>query len=123
MCQLPGNKVASNIRQPVLTLLIDEGILTRGKGNYLLMSMQSGAIDTIQGFGQKSCIEAMLGSNGLENVFGRHKSIGNGEGIAGLEIEFMLTGCYLVMAGLDVDVHLLERLYHLPAYSGCKIRR
>src|SRR5438105_5477585 len=51
MRQLPGNKIATDIRKPILVLWVSKSILACGDVDELLMDVQSRAIDAVERFG------------------------------------------------------------------------
>src|SRR2546423_2003447 len=121
--QLSRDEVASNIREPIFTLLIHESVFPCCGLNKLLVGVHSRTIDTIKRLWHKRSIQPVLPGNRLEHILCRHQPIGDREGIPTFKIKLVLTGRYLVVARFNSDMHLLQCLYHLPSDGRSKIGR
>ena len=71
-----------------------------------------GAVD---GLGHEGGVEAVLLGQGLHRQLEGHDVVGGPEGVGVLEVDLVLPGGYLVVAGLDLKAHLLQGEADLPA--------
>src|SRR5687767_4700301 len=87
-------------------LFVEEGVLAIPKER--LMAMHSASIDAEDWLGHESGINAVLVSCSFDHGLVGLNDVGHAQRFGIAEIDFVLAGCYLVMAILDLDTHLLE---------------
>ena len=80
------------------------------------MGVHTGAIDAKEWFGKEGSVQAVLRSNGFEDIFGGYQCICYGQGMTRFKVQFVLTRGNFMVAGVDANAHLLERLNHLAAH-------
>ena len=77
--------------------------------------MHTGAGHAEDGLGHKGGVEAVALGQGLDRQLKGHDVVGGVEGLGVLEVDLMLALGALVVAGLDLKVHLLQGHADLPA--------
>ena len=76
--------------------------------------MHAGTVDTELGLRHKSSVQSMTSRNGAYGHLEGHDVVSRMDGIGILEVDLMLSAGHLVMTGLDLVIHLLQRQADLP---------
>ena len=78
--------------------------------------MQAAARGVLERLGQEGRIQAARGGHGLDDPLEGHEIVRGLERLRGAEIDLVLAGALLMMRGLRLNVHLLERQADLTAH-------
>ena len=90
------------------------------QGHVDVHAVAGGAVD---GLGHERGVKAVLLRQSLHRQLEGHDDVGGVEGIGVLEVDFVLAGGHLVMAGLHLNAHVLQRQADLPAGALAVVQR
>ena len=104
MAQQPGNELVPNIRQVVLVVFVEEGVVFAAKER--LVYVHPGAVDAGDGLGHEGGVGSADLRQFLHHQPRRHHAVGHGQRVGVLQVNLVLAGGGLVMGILYRNVHL-----------------
>ena len=109
-----GNVLVGHRAQFQRPLLVVEGVgavqVEQG-----LVGVHARAVDAEHRLGHEGGVQAELGGDGAHHPLEGDGVVGGGEGVGVLEVDLVLALGHLVVAGLDLEAHGLQRLDDLAA--------
>ena len=85
------------------------------------VDMHARAVDPFDRLRHERRVQPVLLGGRLQHRLERRRPVGGDDGIAVFEVDLMLAGSDLVVAGLDIDSHVPERLHHVLADGVGKV--
>ncbi len=90
-----------------------------------LVGMHARTVDAEDGLGQEGGVQSVAFGDGLDHHFERHDVVSGAQGVVVLEINLVLAPGHLMVAGLDLKAHFLQRQAHvapgvLPHVDGAR---
>ena len=111
--QQAGDEAVGLLGQAPLAVGIIKHILAVAEQGHV--GVHTGAGHAVDGLGHKGGVQAVLLGQGLDRQLKGHDVVGGVEGLLILEVDLMLALGALVVAGLDLKLHSLQRQADLPA--------
>src|SRR5690606_18751545 len=123
--QLTSDEVPGNLGKAVRIALIDEGVLALAlvDESEALVDVHAGTVDALDRLGHEGGMQAMALGDRLQDVLEGDGAVGGRDGRAVLEVDLVLADGDLVVAGLDLDAHLLKVADHVLADVGGEVAR
>ncbi|CDN43139.1 Putative uncharacterized protein [Paenibacillus sp. P22] len=121
MAQKAGHVVTRRRAESQLIVLVVEGVLSAAEQR--LMAVHAGAVDSEQRLRHEGRVQAVLAGDRLDDELERLDLIGRFDSVRVFEVDLMLAWSDLVMGGLDLEVHLLERQHDFAAAVLAEVHR
>ncbi len=120
MPQEPGDEALAHGGQVVLVVGVKEGVLFPAEQR--LVNVHAAPVLVGQRLGHEGGVDALPHGHLLHHQPVGHGVVGHGEGVGVAQVDLVLAGGDLVVAGLDGDAHLLQGEHGLPAQVAGRVQ-